>query len=240
MHTVLLLAVLAAPAHAADASWTDLLAGDSLAAFATKPNGWTFVEAVALDKADPKKFVGTDGTGVLVNLPKGRANDLYTKENFADVEVRLEFCMPKGSNSGLKFHGVYEIQLCDSFGKAKDKLEGDDCGGVYPRAELKPTYHHIDKGIAPKVNACKAPGEWQALEATFLSPRLDSGGKKTANAKIVKATLNGETIHENQELETPTGNNHAKKEAASGPLMLQGDHGPVAVRKFQVRAVAAK
>jgi len=36
---------------------------------------------------------------------------------------------------------------------------------------------------APLVNACKPPGEWQTLDAIFLSPRFDSGGKKIANAK---------------------------------------------------------
>ena len=103
------------------------------------------------------------------------------------------------------------------------------------RAEQKPRYHHIDDGIAPRLNACKAPGEWQTLEAIFRSPRFDRNGKKIANAKIVHATLNGQLIHEDQELLTPTGNNWNKKERSSGPLMLQGDHGPVAFRNVKIR-----
>jgi hypothetical protein len=142
--------------------------------------------------------------------------------------------IPKGSNSGVKFHAHYEIQIQDSFGKTKE-LTGDDCGGIYPRAEQKPKYHHIDKGIAPKVNACKAPGEWQTLDVIFLAPRFDADGKKVANAKIVKAVLNGKVIHEDQELLTPTGHNWKNKEVATGPLLLQGDHGPVAFRNLRVR-----
>ena len=103
------------------------------------------------------------------------------------------------------------------------------------RAEDKPIYHHIDKGIAPRVNACKEPGNWQTLDVIFLAPRFDAAGKKTANAKIVKAVLNGEVIHENQEMKTPTGSNYVKPEVAAGPLMLQGDHGPVAFRNVRVR-----
>ena len=103
------------------------------------------------------------------------------------------------------------------------------------RATLTPVYKHLDKGIAPKKNACKAPGEWQKLTAIFLSPRFDNEGKKTANAKLVKVTLNGEVIHENVELKTPTGHNHTKPEVAKGPLLLQGDHGPVAFRNVRVR-----
>ena len=117
--------------------------------------------------------------------------------------MHVEFLIAKGSNSGIKFHGHYEIQITDSAGRKE--LTGDDCGGIYPRAELKPRYRHLDKGIAPKVNAAKPAGEWQTLEATFLAPRFDKDGKKTANARIVKATLNGQLIHQDQELLTPTG-----------------------------------
>ena len=198
------------------------------------PHGeWTEVGGVEIDPKNPRKFVAKEGKGVWYNGPKGRTANLYSKQKFADVEVHLEFNVPKGSNSGIKFHGHYEIQILDSFGKKE--LTGDDCGGIYPRAELKPKYHHIDKGIAPKVNACKAPGEWQALDITFIAPRFDKEGKKVANAKIAKALLNGQVIHENQELLTPTGNLWKDKEMYEGPLMLQADHGPVAFRNMRVR-----
>ena len=238
---LLILLVLAGafPAAAADAPGTDLFAGDKLDAFRGKTDGWAWAKAVTLDPANPRKLAFEPGSGILVNSPKGTAPDLYTKEKYGDVEVHVEFLISKGSNSGVKFHGLYEIQINDSYGKKKE-LTGDDCGGIYPRAELKPRYHYLDKGIAPKVNACKAPGEWQTLDATFLAPRFDQGGKKTANARIVKAVLNGQVIHENQELLTPTGHNHTRPEVAAGPLMLQGDHGPVAFRNVRVRAVRAK
>lgn len=225
-------------ADAADKPWTEVIAGDSLAAFTGKPGAWVFARSVALDPANPRKFTYESGSGILVNGPKGSASDLYTKEKYRDLEVHLEFCIPKGSNSGVKFHGLYEIQICDSFGKKV--LTGDDCGGIYPRAELKPKYHYLDKGVAPRVNACKAPGEWQTLDAVFIAPRFDQDGKKTANAMIRKAVLNGQTIHENQPMETPTGHNYTKKEMAEGPLMLQGDHGPVAFRNIKVRPYGGK
>lgn len=226
------------PVVAADAPWTELFAGDKLDAFAGKTDGWTWAKAVTLDRANPKKLKFEAGSGVLVNGEKGTARDLYTKEKYGDAEIHVEFLIAKGSNSGVKFHGHYEVQITDSAGKKE--LTGDDCGGIYPRAELKPRYRHIDKGIAPKVNAAKGPGEWQTLEATFLAPRFDKDGKKTANARIVKATLNGQVIHEDRELLTPTGSNHTRPEVATGPLMLQGDHGPVAFRNVKVRPVAAK
>jgi hypothetical protein len=231
MVSALILVVL--PIRAADKSAIDLLANNELGAFKAPAAGWAFADSVRIDEKNPKKLAFVPGKGILVNGEKGSAKDLVTKESYGDIELHLEFNIPKGSNSGVKFHAHYEIQICDSYGK--QKVEGDDCGGIYPRAELKPKYMHIDKGIAPKVNACKAPGEWQTLDAIFLAPRFDSDGKKIANAKIVKATLNGQVIHENQELETPTGHNYKNKEMTSGPLLLQGDHGPVAFRNVTVK-----
>jgi hypothetical protein len=161
-----------------------------------------------------------------------------TRAKYGDQEVHLEFLISKGSNSGVKFHGLYEIQIYDSYGKTK-KLTGADCGGVYPRAEQKPIYHHIDEGIPPSKNACRAPGEWQTLDAIFLAPRFDAAGKKTASARLVKVVLNGTQIHDDVELKTPTGANWTKKEMATGPLLLQGDHGPVAFRNVRVRPYTA-
>lgn len=100
---------------------------------------------------------------------------------------------------------------------------------------MKPVYHSIDKGIPPTTNACKAPGQWQKLHVLFLAPRFDADGKKTANARIVRARLNDVVIHEDVELKWPTGHNWRKAEVARAPLLVQGDHGPVAFRNFRVR-----
>jgi hypothetical protein len=173
-----------------------------------------------------------------VNGAKGRAPDLYTKLEHGDLEVEVEFLIAKGSNSGIKFHGVYEIQILDTFGK--DKLTGDSMGGIYPRAKEKPKYEHIDDGVAPKVNAAKPAGEWNKMSVIFIAPRFDSEGKKIANAKILKAVLNDKLIHENQEMLTPTGGNWVKPEKAKAPFMLQMDHGPVAFKAVRIREYDAK
>lgn len=225
--------ILVSPLHAGEKGWIDLF-GNGLEAF-KKPHGtWFTATEVGLDPANPRLLVGKAGKGdIWVNGDKGRTNDLFTLQKFGDCEVQMDFMMSKGSNSGIKFHGHYEVQICDSFGKKV--LTGADCGGIYPRAEMKPKYHHIDKGIAPMVNACKAPGEWQTLQITFLAPRFDKEGKKTANARLTKVLLNGQVIHENLELKHPTGHFWVRPEMAEGLIMLQGDHGPVAFRNVKVR-----
>jgi hypothetical protein len=226
--------LLACGARAAyDGAWIELVGEKAGDVWKGKLGGWITAAGVEVDAKNPRRLTPKDGKGVLINGKAGRERDLVTKQSFGDVELEMEFFIPKGSNSGVKFHSLYEIQILDSYGKKE--LTGDDCGGVYPRAEMLPRYRHIDKGIAPSKNACKPPGEWQKLHAIFLAPRFDAEGKKTANAKLVKVTLNGVVIHENVELKTPTGHNWVKQEVATGPLLLQGDHGPVAFRNVRVR-----
>jgi len=213
----------------------DMLA-DNLAAWKDPHGDWKEIAGVELDAKNAKKFVAKDGQGVWYNGTKARTSNLFSKQKFADIELHLEFNIPKGSNSGIKFHGHYEIQIYDSFGRKE--VSGEDCGGIYPRAEIqKGRYTHIDKGIPPKVNACKAPGEWQTLDVVFLAPRFDKDGKKIKNAMIAKATLNGQVIHEKQELLTPTGDRYKNAEMREGPLMVQADHGPIAFRKIRVRVL---
>jgi hypothetical protein len=232
----LLLVAGVTPSQPDESGWVEMLT-DGLDAWKAPHGDWQVGGDVALDPKNPRKFVLKEGRGVFFNGT--RARNLYSKRPYGDVEVHLEFNIPKGSNSGLKFHGHYEIQIIDSFNKKKE-ITGDDCGGIYPRAEVRPRYHHIDKGIPPKVNACRAPGEWQTLDVTFLAPRFDAAGKKTQNARIAKAVLNGQLVHDNQELPTPTGDRWKNKEMATGPLMLQADHGPVAFRNMKVRALNPK
>jgi hypothetical protein len=231
----LLLLALAVPARADEAGWIDL-SSDTKAreGWEKLTDDWAVAGNAALDPKNSKKLVDEPGDGVLVNTPKGRAPNLVTKQKFTDAEVHVEFLIPKGSNSGVKLMGLYEIQIYDSHGK-KD-LDGSDCGGIYPRAEEQPKYRHIDKGTPPRVNAAKPPGEWQTLDIVFRAPRFDPEGKKTANARFVKVVLNGEVIHEDVDVEYPTGSAwRLKKETATGPLLLQGDHGPVAFRNVRIR-----
>jgi hypothetical protein len=233
----LLLLPALAPVHGVEGGWIELTGPNWTEVWKGPTAGWEVTGGVGLDPDNPRRLVGKSGAGTIFNGAKGRARDLLSKQAFGDVEVHVEFLIAKGSNSGVKFQGLYEIQILDSWGK-KD-LTGDDCGGIYPRAELLPRYRYLDKGIAPRVNACRKPGEWQTLDAIFLAPRFDKTGKKVANARIVKAVLNDQVIHENVELKWPTGHNWKTKEVATGPLLLQGDHGPVAFRNVRARPYVA-
>jgi len=211
---------------------------DGLDAYRGQTGAWAVVGGVHLDPENPRRLAADPGTGVIYNGPAGRTTNLVTRQAFGDVEASIEFLVPKGSNSGVKFAGRYELQIFDSHGKKT--IDGGDNGGIYPRAELLPFYHHLDAGTPPRVNASRAPGEWQTLEVSFRAPRFDAGGKKTANARFVKVLLNGQVIHEDVEVASPTGHAWHTKETPTGPLFLQADHGPVAFRKIRLRPSEAK
>jgi hypothetical protein len=230
-----LLALPLVPVVAADDGWKPLAFDKDLTAWRPIKGGFELGGDAVIDGKNNRQLAAKEGTGVFV-APKGCPN-LVSKEKFGDVEIRCEFLIPKNSNSGVKLNGQYEIQIRDTAGKKVEELTGDCLGGVYPKAELKPKYHHIDKGVPPKVNAAKSAGEWQTLHIVFQAPRFE-GDKKVANAKFIKVVLNGQVIHENQELLTPTGNAYVNKESATGPLLIQTDHGGVAFRKVEVRPLA--
>jgi len=119
--------------------------------------------------------------------------------------------------------GLYELQLTDSFAIADDKMQEGDHGGI-------PFFKK------PLTNASAKPGEWQTADVIFQAPRFDDKGKKTANAKIIKATLNGKTVQQNLELPEPTGGGLDTPESPTGPLMLQGNESTVAFRNITIKS----
>jgi hypothetical protein len=227
----------AASATAATAEGNWIVLSNDLKAWQEPVKEWYMAGSAQLDPNNDRRLTGDPGHGVLINGKEGRTQNLVTRRQWRDVEIQLEFMIPRGSNSGVKLEGVYEIQIFDSWQVAKPT--GSDCGGIYPRAEAKPTYHHIDEGIAPLTNAAKPPGEWQTLEIAFRAPRFDAKMEKVANARFEKVVLNGKLIHDHVEVLHPTGNVWRDKEKPAGPILLQADHGPVAFRNIRVRPLPA-
>ena len=130
--------------------------------------------------------------------------------------------------------GRYEIQIYDSYGVGKGEYPGMECGGVYQRW----INERGENGHSPRVNASKPAGEWQSFDISFRAPKFNADGKKVSNAKFLKVIHNGKVIHENIDLTGPTRAAHWDDEKPTGPIMLQGDHGPVAYRNIRVEQVS--
>jgi hypothetical protein len=132
--------------------------------------------------------------------------DLVTDDVFGDFLLHTEFSYPAGSNSGIYLRGRYEVQIEDDNGLALDPLR---LGGVYGF-------------IAPAVDASRPAGQWQTLDVALVGRR-------------VTVTLNGTTVIDGQDIPGITGGALDSDEAAPGPIMLQGDHGPIRFRNLTIR-----
>ncbi len=185
---------------------------------------WT-VGIAEVSTDDPKALVVREGEGQMINisLHTDDSRDIYSKVRFGDCRIELELMIPEDSNSGIYLMGKYELQVGDSYGR-EEVDEYDTMGAIF--------------GVAtPLVNACKAPGEWQECLIEFSVPKFDADGNKIANAKFIKVEFNGQLLHDNVEVSGPTGAREDVvnwQEELTGPIMFQGNHGPVAYRNIRI------
>lgn len=149
--------------------------------------------------------------------------DVSTKQKFGSYTLHVEFMLPyrpeargqSRGNSGLYLANRYEVQVLDSFG-----LDGksNECGGIYTR-------------LAPKVNMCLPPLQWQTFDIDFTNAAADGTGKKVSSVRLT-ARLNGVLIHDDVEVAGPTGGARGKEEGTPDVLRLQGHRNFVQFRNL--------
>lgn len=140
----------------------------------------------------------------ILRSPKSGSN-LITDEKFTDFKLHIEFKFPKESNSGVYLRGRYEVQVSDN--KGEEPLK-DYFGAIYGFIE-------------PIEQVAKAAGEWQTFDITFVG-------------RLVTVVANGKTIICNQVIPGITGGALDSNEGEPGPIMLQGDHGPIEYRNIVI------
>ena len=138
----------------------------------------------------------------VLKSPRSGAN-IRTEKTFNDFKLHIEFKYPKGSNSGVYLRGRYEVQIEDNKGMEPMSLY---LGGIYGF-------------IDPWLNVAKDADEWQTYDVELVG-------------RMVTVVANGTTIIYKQEIPGVTGGALDSKEGAPGPIMMQGDHGPIEFRNI--------
>jgi hypothetical protein len=137
-----------------------------------------------------------------------KGTDLITKALFSDFRLEAEYTYPTGSNSGIYLRGRYEFQILDDFGSAPSVGSSAAIYGFF----------------APTENAVKPADEWNSAVIEFVG-------------RDVSVTLNGKTVVK-ESIPGITGGAMDAHEGEPGPILLQGDHGPVSFRKLTLTPIS--
>jgi Domain of Unknown Function (DUF1080) len=198
-------------------------------------------DAIALfDGQDLSAWKSTGGPAAwdvkdgVLTVKKG-SGDIETKQSFHDMQLHIEWRIPKTAtgegqhrgNSGVFLLGRYEIQILDSYHN-RTYADGQ-AGAVYGQ-------------VPPLVNAMRPPGEWNTYDIMFTAPRFYDDGTVLSRARVT-VLHNGVLIQNNAEILGPTGawGRPGYYEAQpSGPIRLQDHPGPgdpISFRNIWVRKI---
>jgi Domain of Unknown Function (DUF1080) len=175
-----------------------------------------------------KDFTGWQGAtdnyevvdGGAVRCKKGKGGFLYTKEEYADFQVALEFKVPKNGNNGLAirypgtgdgaYSGMCELQVLD-----------DNYKGIDPRQAHGSAY-----GIAAAARGYQRPvGEWNYQVVTVKGSTIDVelNGTRILNTDVSKVT------------EYMAKSPHPGKDRTKGYFGFCGHNDPVEFRNVKLK-----
>jgi hypothetical protein len=185
------------------------------------------------EKGAPSGWRVENGTMMVPQKGTPNGGDIWTKDEFGDCQLHIEFATPnppKGDsqgrgNSGVFLFGKYEFQVLDSYNN-RTYADGGAASmyGQYP----------------PLVNASRKPGEWQTYDIVFTAPRFKDN--KLESPAYMTAFHNGVLVQNHQAYLGPSAHKTFPKyvpHADKGPIKIQ-DHGdPVRYRNIWIRPITS-
>ena len=148
---------------------------------------------------------------------------IYTKEEYSDFVVRLEYRLPPGGNNGLAIRypgygdsayvGMCEVQILD------------DDAPMYARLDPR-QYNASAYGMVPVHRGYLRPtGQWNFIDLTVCGPTLvaELNGNRVLEADLSKVTS------------FMANSAHPGKDRTSGHFGFCGHDDPVAFRKIQIK-----
>lgn len=133
----------------------------------------------------------------------GNAPNLVSDLEFWNFRLQVEYRVARGGNSGIGLRGRYEVQILDDHG-LEPSIHGN--GAIYSRIE-------------PRSVATKHHSEWQVFDIRLIG-------------REVTIVLNGTTTINRQVIQGLTAIARDARESEPGPVVLQGDHGPIEFRSL--------
>ena len=163
--------------------------------------------------------------GAIVCKP-GKGGTIYTKEEYSDFIVRLEFKLPPGGNNGLAirypgrgdtaYEGMCELQVLD------DNYE-QVRGAIDPRQAHGSAY-----GMVAAARGYQRPiGEWNYQEVTVVGPKI----KVELNGTVI---LHGDLSQVKQFMANSA---HPGKDRTIGHFGFAGHNDPVMFRNIAIQAL---
>ena len=147
----------------------------------------------------------------------GKGKNLVTKEHFADFELRLEYKITSGGDSGIYLRGTPQVQIWDPEDTNSHASGSDRGSGAL--------WNNRDATNRPLVKADKPAGEWNHMKI------LMKGTNVTVH-------LNEILVTDNVPLEA-----YPKKDEplpATGPIVLQAHGSPLVFRNLHIRPLASR
>lgn len=162
---------------------------------------------------------------VLVN--DGQGGYATTEKDYGDFELRLDFKLAPGADSGVYLRGVPQIQIWDpTMPDPKGHGYAKGSGGLWNNTKDTP-------GRDPLVRADKPVGEWNALRVVMVGSR-------------VSVWLNKKLVVDHAPLENYYDKNNKKLKPgerrpipAQGPIQLQTHGGATHWRNIFIREINA-
>ncbi len=154
---------------------------------------------------------------------------LRTKEKFGDMQLHVEWMIPKGTggqgqsagNSGIEIMGHYEIQVLES---SQNVTYADgQAGAIYGQ-------------WPPLVNPANPEGEWNTYDIVFEAPKFE--GDKLAKPAYVTVFFNGVIVHNRKEIIGAAVHRRVgvyRPHPAEEPLQLQDHHHAIRYRNVWAR-----
>jgi hypothetical protein len=135
-------------------------------------------------------------------------SNLMSNNTFTDFKLHIEFRYPQGSNSGVYLRGRYEVQIIDSKSIDPEPINNQ--------------FSSVYGFLPPNEMTAKDAGEWQSYDITLVG-------------RLVTIVANGKTVICRAEIPGITGGAIDSREGEPGPILIQGDHGPIDFRNIVIR-----